>query len=256
MPRFVRFLAALVAVAAASRASAEFPVEAEGSYPKHLQGVCRSPSGDLYWSWTDALLRTDSAGKLLARVPADDHQGDLCFREGRVYVAVNLGKFNRPAGEADSWIYVYDGASLALLERRAAPELVHGAGGIACDGKRFVVVGGLPEGVEENYLYEYDLELRFVRRHVLPGGYTRLGIQTAAWAGGAWWFGCYGNALLRADASFRPSGRWEFDGALGLEEGPDGRLLVGRNRREEGRGYTGFVHLAEPNAEQGLRLVD
>ncbi len=237
-------------------AAAAPPVECGGKYPRHLQGVCRAPSGDLYWSWTNAIARTDAEGNLLVRVEADNHQGDLCYHDGRVYVAVNLGKFNRPAGEADSWVYVFDAETLELLEKHAVPELVHGAGGMACDGERFIVVGGLPEGIEENYLYEYDLELRFVRRHVLPSGYTRLGIQTAAWAHGAWWFGCYGRTLLRTDENFELDGAWTFDAALGLEEAPDGRFLVGRNRKKEDEGYTGWVVLAKADEETGLRLVE
>lgn len=232
------------------------PIHSEERFPLHLQGACRALSGDLYWSWTDAIARTDAAGKLLARVAADNHQGDLCYHDGRVYVAVNLGRFNRPPGEADSWIYVFDGETLELLKKHSVPELVHGAGGIACDGERFVVVGGLPPEIEENTVHEYDLDLRFVRSHVLPTGYTRLGIQTVAWAHGAWWFGCYGKTLLRTDRQFQLTGQWEFDAAVGIEEAPEGRLLIGRNRRVPELGYTGSLHFAIPDKKSGLRLVD
>jgi len=250
------FAAAVLVAASTASSAAAAPITSEGLFPRHLQGVCRAPAGELYWSWTDAIAKTDAEGRLLARVPADNHQGDLCYHEGRVYVAVNLGRFNRPPGEEDSWVYVFDGESLELLEKHPVPELVHGAGGIACDGERFIVVGGLPPETEENYLYEYDLEFRFVQRHVLPTGYTRLGIQTAAWAHGSWWFGCYGRALLRTDTEFRLTGQWEFDAALGIEEAPDGRFLVGKNRRDPEKGYTGFIHLAVPDEEHGLRLLE
>lgn len=122
---------------------------------------------------------------------------------------MNLGKFNDPAGQADSWIYVFSAANLDLLARHRVPELVHGAGGIAHHDGRFIVVGGLPPGIAENYLYEYDKELRFVKRHVLASGHTDKGIQTATWANGAWWFGCYGKPamLLRADAEFKLTGK-------------------------------------------------
>lgn len=45
---------------------------------------------------------------LVRKIPVANHHGDLCFHDGKVYVAVNLGKFNDPAGNAGSWVYVYD----------------------------------------------------------------------------------------------------------------------------------------------------
>lgn len=44
------------------------------------------------------------------------------------------------------------------------------------------------------------------RRHlVVESGHTLMGIQTAAFAKGRWWFGCYGNArtMLKTDESWR-----------------------------------------------------
>ena len=124
----------------------------DGDYPRHVQGICTDGKDALYWSWTDVLVKTDADGRLLKQVPVADHHGDLCYHAGRVYVAVNLGKFNRPAGEADSWVYVYDGNTLAELAKHPVPELVHGAGGIAWHDGKFIVVGGLPAEIEENYL--------------------------------------------------------------------------------------------------------
>jgi hypothetical protein len=98
------------------------------------------------------------------------------------------------------------------------PELVHGAGGMAWYDGKFIIVGGLPPGVNENYAYEYDENFRFVKRHVIASGYTLMGIQTIAQADGAWWFGCYGKpaVLLRADQrwtfSHRPKHRRERQG--------------------------------------------
>jgi len=229
-------------------------IQCEGAYPLHLQGVATDGTTAIFWSWTDALVKTDQQGRLVKRVKADNHQGDLCTVAGKVYVAVNLGKFNEPAGQADSWVYVYDGATLDLLARHRVPELVHGAGGIAHRDGKFIVVGGLPAGVPENYLYEYDADFRFVQRHVLASGHTDKGIQTATWANGAWWFGCYGKpcVLLRADANFQFTGRWEFDASLGLEALPDGRLFIGQNTRTPGVGHVGRVVFARTDAHRGL----
>lgn len=230
--------------------------QCEGVYPEHLQGICANERDALFWSWTDALVKTDLNGRVLRRVPAANHHGDLCFHDGNVYVAVNLGEFNRPAGRADSWIFVYDAGTLAELARHRVPELVHGAGGIAYRDGKFLVVGGLPEGVNENYVYEYDAAFAFQKRHVLASGYTLMGIQTVAFADGAWWFGCYGNprVLLRANEQFQLTGRWEFDAALGITGLGDGRFLIGQNKKTKGVGHEGRVTPARADADHGLVL--
>lgn len=72
------------------------------------------------------------------------HYGDLTCHGGKVFVAVNHGKFNQEAGAAKSWVYVHDAGTLALLEKHEVPEGVHGAGGIEWHNGRFCLVGGLP----------------------------------------------------------------------------------------------------------------
>lgn len=232
------FLIALVLVGSrgARAANAFHPTTCKCTYPRHLQGVCTNGKDAIYWSWTDALVKTDTEGRILKQAPVADHHGDLCFHNGRVYVATNLGKFNQPAGVADSWVYVYDGDTLAELAKHRVPEVVHGAGGMAWHDGRFIIVGGLPPGVNENYLYEYDEGFRFQRRHVLAGGYTLMGIQTVAYAEGAWWFGCYGKpqVLLRADEKFQFTGKWEFNAAVGIAAISGGRFLIAQNTAIKG----------------------
>ncbi len=230
-------------------------VRCNGTYSRHLQGICTNERDAIYWCFTEVLVKTDTQGHVLKQVAVANHHGDLCFHGGKVYVAVNLGKFNQPAGKADSWVYVYDARDLKELARHKTPELVHGAGGIAWHDGRFLVVGGLPAGVEENYLYEYDNSLRFLKRHVLSSGYTLLGIQTAAFADGHWWFGCYGKPaiLLKADPLFRLGGRYQFDCSMGIVGLADGRILVARGSRSpDKRGLTGSIVLAEADKAAGL----
>jgi hypothetical protein len=229
----------------------------EGSYPRHLQGICTNDRDAIYWSWTEALVKTDAQGRVLKKVPVASHHGDLCYHDGRVYVAVNLGKFNEPAGKADSWVYVYDGETLAELARHPVPELVHGAGGMAYHDGRFIVVGGLPPGVNENYVYEYDEALKFRARHVLASGYTLMGIQTATFADGAWWFGCYGKptVLLRADQDFRLTGKWEFNASVGMVPLDRGRFLIGQNTAVKGVGNQARVVIARADEKRGL-IID
>jgi len=233
-------------------------VQCEGAYPGHLQGVCTNDSDAIYWSFTTTLVKSDINGRALQTIKVASHHGDLCFHDGKIFVAVNLGQFNQPAGKADSWVYVYDADTLRELARHKVPDLVHGAGGIAFHDGRFYVVGGLPVGAKENYIYEYDNSFAFQKRHVLASGYTLMGIQTVAFASDGWWFGCYGNprVLLKADNSFKPVGKWEIDCSLGIVGLPDRKFLVARGAFEKGMGYRGRVEVAVADDKQGFRMLD
>jgi hypothetical protein len=234
------------------------PVACEGTYPHHLQGVCTDDKETIFWSFTTKLVKTDRQGQALRQIDVASHHGDLCFAGGKLYVAVNLGKFNDPAGKADSWVYVYDPDHLALLARHKTPEVTFGAGGIAWHDGKFLVVGGLPAGADANHLYEYDAEFKFVQPHRLQTGGTLMGIQTAAFAEGRWWFGCYGDPkiLLTEDASFREKGqRFEFDCSLGIVPLGGGKFLVARGTSSKDKGCTGRLLLAEADDQRGLRLL-
>ena len=41
----------------------------EGTYPRHLQGICTDGKSGIFWCWTDALVKTDLDGRLLKQVP-------------------------------------------------------------------------------------------------------------------------------------------------------------------------------------------
>lgn len=200
-----------------------------GSYGGHLQGIATDDAHNIYWSFTVALVKTDPSGAVLAQVDAPSHQGDLTVVEGKLYVAVNLGAFNLEPGKADSWVYVYDRDTLALLEKHPVPEAVHGAGGITWHDGAFVVVGGLPLRHEANHIFRYDKDFKFLGQVDLPTGYTRMGIQTACFLNGEFWFGTYHGekSLLRADASFQLTARYDLDGEWGIAPWKDGSVLLG-----------------------------
>lgn len=246
----------LMLLAAAPLSAQEFhDVACEGIYRHHLQGVCVDPEA-IYWSFTTTLVKTDRDGKLLKAVPVVTHHGDLCHHDGKLFVAVNLGKFNDPKGNADNWIYVYDPRTLEELARHAVPEVFHGAGGIGSREGHFFVVGGLPADLQENLVYEYDARFRFVKKHVIRSGQTQLGIQTATFANDRWWFGCYGSppALLVTDAEFRLLGRYEYDCSLGIVGLPDGRFLSASGKSVKDQGRTGSARIAVPDEKAGLRI--
>lgn len=234
-----------------------FKVLCERTYRHHLQGVCTNENF-MFWSFTTTLVKTDMNGALLKQVAVPNHHGDLCFHDGKLYVAVNLGKFNDPKGNADSWVYIYDAESLKELARHETKEVFHGAGGIGCRDGNFFVAGGLPDGVEENYVYEYDREFKFTKRHVIKSGHTHLGVQTATFAHDRWWFGCYGDPqiLLVTDADFEMKGRHEKDCSLGIEGMTGGRLLVGSGRCETAKGCHGIVQTAFLDEQAGFKIVE
>ena len=230
-------------------------VACEGTYPRHLQGVCTNDRDAVYWSFTDVLVKSDLDGKVVKKIPVANHHGDLCHADGKVYVAVNLGQFNQPAGKANSWVYVYDAKSIKELARHETQEVVHGAGGMAYRDGHFFVIGGLPPGTNENYVYEYDESFQFVKRHVLASGYTLMGIQTAAFAEDHWWFGCYGKPqiLLKADESFQVVGNWQLNCFLGIVGLADGRFLIAEGKCTSGKGCTGALKIALPDPQTGFR---
>ena len=230
-------------------------VRCEGTYPKHLQGICTDDKEFIFWCFTDTLVKTDRAGKVLKQVKVASHHGDLCYHDGKVYVAVNLGHFNDPQGKAKSWVYVYRADDLAELCRHKVPEVFYGAGGMGYHDGRFVVIGGLPPGIEENYAYEYDENFKCLRRHIIPSGYTLMGIQTATFSGDCWWFGCYGRppVLLKTDQAFHLVGKYRFDCALGVVALPDGSFLIGRGSTA-GKKHTGTALVADADALKGLRV--
>jgi len=232
-------------------------VTCEGTYQHHLQGICVNEAA-VYWSFTTTLVKTDLDGKRLKEVPVANHHGDLCCHDGKLFVAVNLGKFNDPKGNADSWVYVYDADTLEEVARQEVQEVFHGAGGIGFRDGHFFVVGGLANGVEENYVYEYDSNFKFVKKHVIQSGHTHLGIQTATFVNDRWWFGCYGDpkVLLVTDAAFNMTGRFQFDCSLGIVGLPDGRLLAATGRCEQGKGCTGSAKVAVPDEKSGLRYIN
>ena len=78
----------------------------QGAYGGHLQGIAVDEEKAIFWSFTVNLVKTDMEGKFLESVPVTDHHGDLTVYNGKVYVAVNIGKFNQEPGQANSYIYV------------------------------------------------------------------------------------------------------------------------------------------------------
>ncbi|MBP7562020.1 MAG: hypothetical protein KBA64_16260 [Armatimonadetes bacterium] len=246
-------LASILIVGAPAPAELPARIDCGGSYPGHLQGIATDGEATVYWSFTTVLVRTDLAGNVLTTVDVPNHHGDLCYLDGRLYVAVS-DKFNEEG--AESRVCVYDARSLELLETHSIPVVTYGAGGMTHRDGRFYVIGGLEPGLEVNTVYEFGPEFEGCVEHVLDSGYTLMGIQTAAYHQGRFYFGCYGDTpLLVADDGLKLLGHFEGECCLGVASWDKEHLLVGRNRRTDD-GYVGWALLAAPDDDRGLIVVD
>lgn len=211
-----------------------------GPFPRRLQGIATAPDGALYWSWTDRIVKTSPEGEVLAAAEVQGHHGDLTWRDGRVVVAVNRGRFHDPEAAHDSWACVLDADTLEEAGRHELPEVRYGAAGICWARDRYVVVGGLPVELEHaddaaNEVHEYDADFRWLATVRLPGGWTRHGIQTAEFAFGRFFFGCDGDppCVLVASPDLRHVERLDGEGAraaAGVTRAPGGMLLLGVER--------------------------
>ena len=251
--RVLPFVAALFAACAAV---AELPkkIVCEGDYGGHLQGVA-TDGESIYWSFTVAVVKTDLAGKILASRKAPSHLGDLCYKDGVVYVAVNLGKFTTETGGV-SQVTAYDAKTLEPLKTIPLPEMPHGACGMTWKDDKFYIIGGLPLKHEKNYVYEYTSDFKFVKRHDLDTGFTWMGIQTAAHEDNTFYFGIYGSkgdpsGVLACPDDLSSYARYTGPGSVGILK-LGGMYYVGGTSRVKGKEkmlYTG--HLVRPKAFPG-----
>jgi len=247
--------AVLLSMTLVSKAPTFHNVKCEGSYTHHLQGICVDDSGSIFWSFTTNLVKTNAKGKVVKKIAVGNHHGDLCHQGGKIYVAVNFGRFNDPKGNADSWVYVYETKNLKLVSKHPVPKVVHGAGGIGYRQGCFYVVGGLPNKVPVNYVYEYDAKWRFVKRHIIKSGWTNLGIQTATHAHGRWYFGCYGSPqiLLVTDSKFKMIGRHKYACSLGIVGVSKSQFLSASGKCTKKSGCRGSAAIAVADKKTGLR---
>ena len=65
--------------------------------------------------------------------------------------------------------------------------------------------------------------------------------------------GCYGGKLLKADASSKLVGSYDFDCGLGIVGIQDNQFLVARGPRVPDKGHTGTAVIAVKDDEEGVR---
>ncbi len=201
-----------------------------GEFFGHLQGLATDGNA-IYWSFTRKIVKTDFGGTILTQVKVPRHGGDPCWSDGKLYVPVCEGSFSRklkPGEASKNFIHVFD-AGLNFVARHLVPELEYGVGGIAAHGGHFFVVGGRPQNLPGNTVYEYDKNFKLVRRHEVAFD-SRSGIQTINYVGGRWYFGCYGigKSTIETDENFRVLRSVRLSTCVGMIPLADGLVLVGR----------------------------
>lgn len=233
-------------------------IHCPGAYDGHLQGIAVDAHGSIYWSFTVALVKTASDGTLLQQIVVPGHHGDLWVEGDMVYVVFNQPASNGEPGARDSWICAYKTDDLSSVWKKEVPEVVRGAGGLAMhNGHFFVVSGRLWKGHDESYVYEYDGDCVFLKRHLLRIGNNHLGIQTMAYADGAWWFGCYGNPpkTVHANEDFSIEREFDYDCSLGIAPAPGGGFYIGHGKRNEERKNVGWlIRTDQPGTDEKKAL--
>ena len=178
--------------------------QCQKTYPQHLQGF-DCDANFIYWSFSDMLVKTDWQGKEIKAVKVPYHHGDMCLKDNRIYVAVNFGRFNDPAGNAKNFIYVYDANDLKKVAEYKVDEVKYGAGAITPTENGFMVAGGLPPdpaNYPANLLYEYDKDFKFIGC-IKVAPWTLSGVQVIYKAPGGWLLAGHRNRVIVCDNNFK-----------------------------------------------------
>jgi len=260
MKKLVLSLASALFAAGAAVAQLPDRIVCAGDYGGHLQGVA-TDGESIYWSFTVAVVKTDLTGKILASRAAPSHQGDMCYKDGVVYVAVNRGKFNTET-RGVSQVTAYDAKTLEPLKTIPLPEMPHGAGGMTWKGDKFYIIGGLPLKHEKNYVYEYTSDFTFVKRHDLDTGFTWMGIQTAAHEDNTFYFGIYGSkgdpsGVLACPDDLSSYTRYTGAGSVGIIKLDGAYYLGGTGRDKATKRNTGHLvrQKAFPDPKKAFSLA-
>ena len=157
----------------------------------HIQGVCTDGT-NIYWSMTYDLVKTDMAGRELARYSDKFHMGDPCWHRGRIYVGVNrmVEKGVRRGDE----VWVFEPERLERVKVYPTPQTIWCNNGLEWYGGRFWIVSCTPTHSRYNYVFEYTEDFKFVQCRPIESGWTLVGVQTICLWGDKMLFGCYGSS--------------------------------------------------------------
>lgn len=166
------------------------PIVCEGEYPYHLQGVATDGT-NVYWTFTTVLAKTDWSGKLIGKTSIEKgHMGDLCFRDGKLYVGMNHGR--KGGARVGDEVWIYDAQTLELKEKHSTPEPAWCNNGLDWYGGSFWIITSAPRHSQYNFLYEYTPDFKYRTCILVKSGWTNLGVQTICRKGDVILLGCYG----------------------------------------------------------------
>jgi len=199
-------------------------IELEGDYAGHLQDVWWDGGTNIWWAHTRQILRTDLAGKVVARADVDGHNAGCEVRDGVLYVAV-CSMQNKTGGkttpECRLQVNEYDAATLALKTRHVLP-VNDRAGSLAILPDGSFVVGCLrPQDISPSQvrLHRLSRDFQLVKTVVLDNVEVKLGIETIKYRDGELFLSMYkGKGLLVVlDAeTFAEKRRQTYNGTTGL----------------------------------------
>ena len=135
----------------------ESPIVCEGNFHYHLQDVCVNDKGELFWTFTDTLAKTDSRGNLIATCSTEEeyaHLGGIVAKDGKLYVAVGFVR-DWSIGSEKAEIFVYDEDTLELIERYPINE-TKSIDGITTTPNGFFVAGDRIDKGPNVEIFEFE----------------------------------------------------------------------------------------------------
>ena len=215
----------------------------------HQQGMTVDESS-IYSSFTYEIVKFDFTGKVICRIPAPFHSGDLTTDGKKLYCAVALRheELIKKHG-APSCIFIYN-KNLELLEIKPLPHLSDIDGIAYLKGKFYLALNDLGSARRmENRIAILDSNFNVLKiATVTIGSLTRFGAQTLNPFNGkllAGFYGGRGNSFIfdpdeleNSTSTVKPIGSIPADTSVGFSElpaaataAPGKTFIVARNTR-------------------------
>jgi hypothetical protein len=227
-------------------------IKLEGEYPGHLQDVWFDGES-LYWAHTTKLLKTDLAGRIVAKADVNEHHAGLEVRDGKVYVAVCVlqGKTGgKTLPDSRVTVNVYDAKTLKLLEENVT-DINDRSGSLSILDDGTFLVGCLrPPDITKTQVrfHHLDRNYKLIKSYVLDNVPVQLGIETIKRRAGHFYLNHYaaGGLCIKLDRDFNEVARYKVDGTCGLVFDGDS-IWIGKTRRTaDGKRWASSLKRVKP----------